>query len=182
MDAQRAIRIVRSRAAEWGIDPRRIGILGFSAGGHLASTAATRFEAGHPGAADPIEREGSRPDFLILCYAVITLKGPFAHSTSREHLLGKSPDAGLVDSLSNETQVNADTPPTFLWHTNEDTTVPPENSILFYEALRKAKVPAELHVFTRGPHGIGLAPSDPAASAWPRLCAAWLEVMGFLSR
>jgi acetyl esterase/lipase len=182
LDAQRAIRMVRARASEWGVDPRRVGILGFSAGGHLATTAGTRFEPGTAGASDPIDREGSRPDFLVLCYPVITLKGPHAHPGSREHLLGKTPDQGLVESLSNETQVTADTPPAFLWHTTEDTTVTPENSIFFYEALRKAKVPAELHIFTRGPHGIGLAPDDPAASAWPKLCAEWMKAMGFLER
>jgi acetyl esterase/lipase len=179
-DAQRALRLVRSNAAQWAVDPSRVGLLGFSAGGHLVSTAATHFDLGDPSAADPVERQSARPDFLVLCYPVVTLKPPLAHVGSREHLLGPGADPALVESLSNETQVTPETPPTFLWHTDEDTAVPPENSILFYEALRRAAVPAELHVFTRGRHGIGLAP-DHAASAWPALCAAWLEAMGFLS-
>jgi acetyl esterase/lipase len=182
LDAQRAIRLVRAHAAGWNADPRRVGILGFSAGGHLASTAGTHFDLGDPTSPDRVERESSRPDFMVLAYPVITLKPPFAHAVSREHLLGAEPDQGLVESLSNETQVTSETPPTFVWHTDEDTGVLPENSIFFYEALRKAKVPAELHVFTRGAHGLGLAAADPAASAWPRLCAAWLEAMGFLKR
>jgi acetyl esterase/lipase len=181
-DAQRAIRLVRARAAEWGVDPGRLGMLGFSAGGHLTATAGTHFDGGNPAAADPVDRLGSRPDFLVLCYPVITLDQPFAHMGSRDNLLGKDADPGLSHGLSNETQVTAQTPPTFLWHTNEDTGVPPENSIVFYEALRRANVPAELHVFAKGPHGIGMAPGDPAASVWPKLCAAWLQAMGFLAR
>ena len=181
-DAQRAIRLVRARAAEWGVDPSRVGMLGFSAGGHLTSTAGTHYDKGDAAAADPVDRLGSRPDFLVLCYAVITLKPPFSHSGSHDNLVGKDADPILVESLSSETQVTPETPPTFLWHTDEDTGVPPENSILFYEALRKAKVRAELHVFAKGPHGIGMAPGDPAASVWPRLCAAWLEAMGFLEK
>jgi acetyl esterase/lipase len=181
-DAGRAMRLVRARATEWGVQPSRVGILGFSAGGHLASTAGTHFDAGNPAAADPIDRQGSRPDFLILCYPVITFKEPAAHRGSARQLLGPDPDPALLHSLSNETQVTAQTPPTFLWHTDEDTGVPPENSILFYGALRQAKVPAELHVFAKGPHGIGLAPGDPAASLWTTLCANWLRSMGFLAR
>jgi len=179
-DAQRAVRLVRARASEWGIDPARVGMLGFSAGGHLTSTAGTHFLAGNAAATDPIERHSSRPDFLVLCYPVITLKPPLAHSGSRVNLLGDAADPLQVEGLSNETQVTPETPPTFLWHTNEDTAVVPENSILFYQALRKAKVPAELHVFAKGPHGIGMAPGDPAASAWTRLCAAWMGAMGVL--
>jgi dipeptidyl aminopeptidase/acylaminoacyl peptidase len=119
---------------------------------------------------------------MVLCYPVISLKAPTTHRGSLENLLGQDPDAALVESLSNETQVTAETPPTFLWHTSEDTGVVPENSILFYEALRAAKVPAELHVFAKGPHGIGMAPGDPAASLWPTLCANWLRANGFLKR
>lgn len=181
-DAQRAIRLVRSRAAAWGVDPARVGMLGFSAGGHLTSTAGTHFDAGDPAAADPVDRQGSRPDFLVLGYPVITLEPPFSHVGSHDNLLGKDADPALVHSLSNDTQVTPQTPPAFLWHTNEDQGVPADNSVLFYEALRKAQVPAELHVFTKGPHGIGMAPGDPAASAWPRLCAAWLDAMGFLRK
>ncbi len=181
-DAQRAIRLVRTRAAEWGVDPARVGILGFSAGGHLASTAGTHFDQGRPDATDPVERPGSRPDFLILGYPVISLVHPSVHKGSRDNLLGNDPDPNLLASLSNETQVTALTPPTFLFHTDEDTGVPAEHSLLFYEALRRAQVPAELHVFVKGPHGVGLAPKDPALAAWPGLCGAWMQTMGFLTR
>src|SRR5690606_20663311 len=138
-DAQRAIRLVRARAAEFGLQPDRIGIMGFSAGGHLASTAATRFDAGNATATDPIDRVGSRPDFVILGYPVIVSAAPYAHQGSFRNLLGDEAPAALRDSLSNDTQVTAGTPPTFLFHTNADTAVPPENSILFYMALRKAR-------------------------------------------
>jgi acetyl esterase/lipase len=181
-DAQRAMRLVRARAAEWKIDPTRVGMLGFSAGGHLTSTAGTHFDDGKADAADPIERQGSRPDFLVLAYAVISMVNPAVHSGSRSTLVGDNPDPKLLESLSNETQVTARTPPTFLFQTDEDKAVPAENSILFYAALRKAGVPAELHVFVKGPHGVGLAPKDAALSLWPRLCAAWLETMGFLTK
>jgi dienelactone hydrolase len=179
-DAQRAIRLVRARAAEWGVDPVRVGILGFSAGGHLASTAATHFDAGRPDAADPVERQGSRPDFAVLAYPVVSLFGPLAHSGSRRNLLGEPADPTLVELLSNERQVTARTPPTFLFHTADDASVPVANSLLFFEALQKAGVPAELHVFAHGKHGVGLAASDPALSSWPRLCATWMAGLGLL--
>ncbi|MBZ5728151.1 MAG: alpha/beta hydrolase [Acidobacteriia bacterium] len=182
-DAQRAIRLVRTRAAEFGVLPGRIGIMGFSAGGHLASTAATHFDAGDAAAADPIDRAGSRPDFLVLCYPVISLAPPCAHQGSRRNLLGDDPDAKLVENLSNELQVTAQTPPTFLFHTGNDSTVPVENSVLFYLALRKAGVAAELHVYERGPHGVGLAQTDPALwalSSWPARLADWLRLRGLL--
>jgi acetyl esterase/lipase/ketosteroid isomerase-like protein len=179
-DAQRAIRLVRARAAEWGVDPVRVGILGFSAGGHLASTAATHFDAGRPDAADPVERQGSRPDFAVLAYPVVSLFGPLAHSGSRRNLLGEPADPTLVELLSNERQVTARTPPTFLFHTADDASVPVANSLLFFEALQKAGVPAELHVFAHGKHGVGLAASDPALSSWPRLCATWMGGLGLL--
>jgi acetyl esterase/lipase len=174
-DAQRAIRTVRARAKEWNVDPKRIGIWGFSAGGHLASTAGTHFDDGKAEANDPIERAGCRPDFLILAYPVITLEPPYAHLGSRNNLLGKKADLKLVESLSNEKMVTARTPPTFLMHTNSDAGVVPENSVLFYLALRKAKVPAELHIYEKGPHGVGLAPRDPILSTWPDRLAAWLK-------
>ncbi len=181
-DVQRALRLVRARAREWHVDPHRVGVWGFSAGGHLASTAATHFDDGRPDADDPIDRAGCRPDFAILCYPVITLEPPYAHMGSRQNLLGKDPDAKLVESLCNERQVTARTPPTFLFHTGEDRPVPPENSILFYLALRKAGVPAELHVYEKGPHGVGLAPKNPVLSNWPDRLAAWLEARGLLAK
>jgi len=181
-DAQRTIRMVRSRATEWRVDPKRIGILGFSAGGHLASTAATHFDDGKPDASDPIERESSRPDFAVLCYAVISFVDPVAHAGSRRNLLGDPADPALVELLSNERQVTARTPPTFLWHTADDSAVPVENSLQFFEALHQAGVPGELHVFPHGRHGLGLAPGDPALSQWPRLCAVWMESLGLLKK
>ena len=144
-DAQRAIRTVRARAEEFRVMPDRVGIMGFSAGGHLASTAGTHFDEGNAASADRIERLGSRPDFLILGYPVISF-GTYAHKGSLKALLGDNPDPKLVENLSNELQVTAQTPPTFLFHTTEDKTVPVENSLLFYMALRKAGVPAEIHI------------------------------------
>jgi acetyl esterase/lipase len=181
-DAQRAIRTVRARAAQWKIDPAKIGIIGFSAGGHLASTAGTHFDAGDPQAEDPIQRAGSRPDFMILCYAVIAFDEPFTHRGSQENLLGKNADPKLVRCFSNEKQVTARTPPTFLFHTDEDKAVPPENSVMFYLALRRAEVPGELHVFQRGQHGIGLGEKVPGSSAWHRLCEAWMRNRGLLPK
>lgn len=174
-DVQRAIRLVRARAGEWGIDPHKIGVWGFSAGGHLASTAATHFDEGKPDAEDPLDRASCRPDFAILCYPVITMEPPFTHMGSRKNLLGNSPDADLVASLCNEKQVTKKTPPTFLFHTTADTAVVPENSALFYLALRKAGVPAEMHVYENGPHGVGLAQRDPVLSSWTDRLAAWMK-------
>jgi acetyl esterase/lipase len=181
-DAGRAIRTVRARADEWHVDPKRVAILGFSAGGHLASTAGTHFDAGRPDADDPIERQSSRPDRMILVYPVIGLAAPYAHAGSRRNLLGDAPAKELVESLSNETQVTAQTPPAFLVHTNEDRGVPAENSLMFVLAMRKAGVPVEFHLFEKGRHGLGLGTSDPGFGAWPGLCATWLKGQGFLSR
>lgn len=180
-DAQRAMRFVRAKAAEFGLQPDRIGLLGFSAGGHLASTAATKFDQGTASAADVIDRASSRPDFLILGYPVITPVAPYAHQGSFRNLLGESPSAALLESLSNDKQVTKDTPPTFLFHTNADTAVPAENSILFYLALRKAGVAAEMHVFEPGAHGVGLGMNDPVLSAWPTLLSTWLRARGLLT-
>ncbi len=179
-DAQRAIRTVRYKAAEYHVAPDRIGIMGFSAGGHLASTAGTHFDAGKADAADPIDRMSSRPDFLVLCYPVISF-GQYAHQGSKNALLGPNPDPKLVENLSNELQVTPQTPPTFLFHTTTDATVPVENSVLFYLALRRAGVPAEMHIYERGPHGVGLAQTDEALSSWPARLADWLRVRGLLS-
>ena len=175
-DAQRALRYVRLHAQELGIAPDRIGIWGFSAGGHLAATAGTHFHAGDSKAADPIERISSRPDFLILAYPVISFTAEYTHLGSRKNLLGDNPDPQLVESLSNEKQVTPETPPTFLFHTDGDTGVPPENSVSFYLALRKARVPAEMHIYEQGPHGVGLATADPILSSWPNRLADWLRV------
>lgn len=180
-DALRAVRLVRSRAKEFGLQPNRIGIMGFSAGGHLASTVATRFDAGNATATDPIDRISSRPDFVILGYPVIASAAPYAHQGSFRNLLGDDAPAELRAGLSNDTQVTANTPPTFLFHTNADTAVPPENSILFYLALRKAGVPAEMHIFEPGPHGVGLAMNDPVLQAWPPLLSTWLRARGLLT-
>jgi acetyl esterase/lipase len=180
-DAQRAIRLVRSRAAEFHVSPDRIGIMGFSAGGHLASTAATRFDSGDPHAADLIDRVRSRPDFVILAYAVISMMPPYAHEGSVKALLGDNPDPKLREFLSNELQVTAQTPPAFLFATSDDDVVPVQNSINFYLALRKVGVPAELHVFEKGPHGVGLDLSDPAVGEWPKLLEEWLRGRGLLS-
>src|SRR6267142_3262151 len=177
-DAARAIRIVRARAAEWGLDPQRIGILGFSAGGHLASTAGTHFDSGKPGAADAIERVSSKPNLMILIYPVITMRDK-THAGSRKSLLGDNPGPELVALLSNNEQVTKETPPAFLVHTSNDEAVPVENSLLFVNALRRATVPFELHLYERGPHGFGLGGKDPILATWPDLCAGWLRLHGF---
>jgi acetyl esterase/lipase len=181
-DAQRAIRLVRARARDFGIDPGRLGILGFSAGGHLASTTGTHFDDGDAAASDPIDRMGSRPDFVILAYPVVTMSGPFVHHGSQLNLIGPSPDPALAEELSAERRVTARTPPTFLFHTADDASVPVENSLALAAALHKAGVPVELHVFPKGRHGVGLAPGDPVLSQWPGLCAAWLRAQGLLER
>lgn len=181
-DAARAVRTVRARAAEWKLDPQRIGIMGSSAGGHLASTLLTHFDAGRLDAADPVERVSSRPDLGILCYPVITLVGPHAHRGSRNNLLGRDAPDALAETLSNEKHVTRETPPCFVWHTWEDKGVAVENSMMFAAALRAAGVPFELHVYERGPHGLGLGTREwnPAARhRWTIDCAAWLRERGF---
>jgi acetyl esterase/lipase len=184
-DVQRALRIVRERAGEWHIDPHRVGVMGFSAGGHLASTAATHFDAGKPDASDPIDHQSCRPDFAILAYPVITMSDKFGHGGSKKNLLGPNPEKGLAESLSNETQVTAQTPPTFLFHTAEDSAVPVENSIEFFLALRKAGVPAEMHVYEKGRHGLGLGTKDPkiafALGTWPVRLHDWMQLRGLLA-
>jgi acetyl esterase/lipase len=179
-DAQRAIRMVRSRAGGWKLNPARIGIWGFSAGGHLASTAGTHFDAGNATAADPIDRVSSRPDFMVLAYPVISLNTEYVHKGSRTNLLGEKYDPVLAEQLSTDKRVTTQTPPTFLFHTGEDPGVPVENSVLFYLALRKANVPAELHVYQKGRHGVGLAQTDPVLSTWSDRLADWLKVQGLL--
>jgi len=179
-DAARAVRLVRARSAEWGVDPQRIGIMGSSAGGHLASTLVTHFDVGDPSAEDPVDRHSSRPDLGILCYAVITL-GEFTHQGSKRNLLGPEPSDDLVEFLSNERQVTSETPPCFVWHTWEDRGVPVENSLLFAAALRRAGVPFALHVYERGRHGIGLQDKPPfeAVHPWAKDLAFWLRQKEF---
>jgi acetyl esterase/lipase len=179
-DIQRAIRMLRSRASEWHLAPDRIGVMGFSAGGHLASTASTQFDRGNPTATDAIDRAGSRPDFAILGYPVISLSEPWTHQGSRTMLLGENADAALARRLSTDTLVTPETPPTFLFHTNADTGVPAENSIHYFLALRKARVPAEMHIFKDGPHGVGMPMNDTALSEWPKVLANWMRASGFL--
>src|SRR5262245_56389963 len=181
IDAARAVRTVRARASEWKLNPKQIGIMGSSAGGHLTSTLLTHFSAGNPAADDLIERQSSRPDLGVLCYAVITM-GPFTHQGSKNNLLGKDPSAELVRQLSNESQVTKETPPCFIWHTLEDTAVPVENSLHFAEALRKAGVAFDLHIYEKGAHGLGLGSRDynPAKwHPWTRDCIFWLKTQGF---
>ncbi len=175
------LRLVRAKAAAWGIDPRRVGIMGLSAGGHLASTLLTHFDAGQADANDPIERESSRPDLGILCYAVITF-GQHTHQGTKRNLLGPDPSPELVRLLSNELQVTPETPPCFVWHTWEDAGVPVENSLEFAAALRQAKVPFDLHVYQKGQHGIGLADKPPFHNVhpWARDCVFWLQARGFV--
>jgi acetyl esterase/lipase len=179
-DAARAVRLVRSRAAEWGLDPQRIGIMGSSAGGHLASTLVTHFDEGDLSAEDPVDRHSSRPDLGILCYAVITL-GEFTHQGSKRNLLGAEPSNDLVEFLSNERRVTPGTPPCFVWHTWEDSAVPVENSLQFAVALRRAGVAFDLHVYERGRHGIGLQDKPPfeAVHPWAKDLAFWLQQRGY---
>ncbi len=183
LDVQRAIRTVRANAKEYSIRPDRIGVWGFSAGGHVASTAATHFDAvhGHGDSADAIDRVSCRPDFAILAYPVITMDPAMTHGGSRKNLLGPDPDPKLVELMSNDKQVTKETPPTFLFHTDADKVVPPMNSILFYAALKRNGVPAELHIYEHGVHGVGLAQKDPVLSTWPRLLEAWMKGRGLLT-
>jgi acetyl esterase/lipase len=180
LDAQRAIRTVRAGAEQWHINPNRIGIIGFSAGGHLASTVATHFDEGDSNAADLIDKQSSRPDFLILGYPVIMFGSEFTHKGSQRNLLGEKPDPKLLESLSNEKQVTKTTPPTFLFHTTADAAVPPENSVMFYLACRKNGVPVEMHIYQDGKHGIDLARNIEGTKTWPERLADWLKVRGLL--
>jgi acetyl esterase/lipase len=180
-DAQRAMRLVRLNAADYGIAPDHIGIWGFSAGGHLAATAGTHYDAGNPQSQDVVEKQSCRPDFLILAYPVITLLVPNVHGSSRKFLLGDDAPQALLANLSDETQVNKDTPPTFLFATTDDGVVPVMNSVAFYTALVKAGVPAEMHLFQHGNHGSGLAEGNPQLSVWPELLIKWMRERGLAS-
>lgn len=178
-DAITAIRMIRSKGKEWGIDPEKVGIMGFSAGGHLASTAATILQKGNPGAVAVLERFDTRPSFAILVYPVITMDTVFAHRNSREMVIGKTPDEALVNALSTEKRVTTATPPTLLIHADDDKAVPPMNSILFYEALKKHSVPASLFIYDHGGHGFGMAAADAVLSQWPGLALKWMQQLGF---
>ena len=177
-DAKRAIRLVRARAAEFGLAPDHIGMMGFSAGGHLAATAGTLFDPGDPHAADPIDRQGSRPDFLVLGYPVITMQDPEVHQGSRRALLGDRPNPETERLLSADLQVTGVTPPTFLFSTTDDKVVPVMNSVMFYSALVRAGVSAEMHLFAHGSHGFGMAAGNPALSVWPELLLTWMRGRG----
>jgi len=180
-DAARALRTVRFNAPRWKLDSKKIGIIGSSAGGHLASTLLTHFDAGNPTAADPIDRVCCRPDLGVLCYAVITM-GPLTHRGSRENLLGPNPPQRLIDELSNERHVTPGTPPCFIFATDADTAVPVENSMEFAAALRKARVHFELHIYERGRHGLALGgrPYNPEKwLPWTKECRRWLQEQGF---
>ena len=180
MDAQRAMRIVRSQAEENGIDPARIGIMGFSAGGHLASTASTHFDGGDSSAQLEVEQYSCRPDFSILIYPVITFDSSAVHKGSRKNLLGPSPNQSMMDYFSNEKQVTAETPPALLIHADDDGGVPPENSVLYYLALRRHGIPAAMHIYEKGGHGFGMGEGMGAVSKWVDVCRDWLVERGLL--
>lgn len=181
-DAQRAIRTVRSGAKKWNIDPGRIGIIGFSAGGHLASSLGTHFQQRYSEAKDEIDRVSCRPDFMILMYPVISFTEPFTHKGSRRNLLGENPPQELVENLSNENQITPETPPTFLVFGDDDKVVPVENGVAFYMGLKKAKVPAEMHIYEKGRHGFGLGVGMGPVSSWPLRCTDWMRARGLLKK
>lgn len=181
-DVTTAMRLIKSRAKEWKIDPERIGVLGFSAGGHLASTVGTMIKPADKKSTRVLEKFSTRPAFMVLIYPVISMSTKYAHRGSVEMLTGKNPEASLLDSLSTNTRVTNQTPPTFLVYSNDDNAVPPENGIMFYEALRKEAIPATIHVYDHGGHGYGMAPKDPVLNTWPGLCVQWLKRIGYGQR
>ena len=175
MDAQRAIQTFRARAGQYNLDPKRIGVIGFSAGGHLCSTVSTRFKDGDKDTNDPVERVSSRPDFSILCYPVIAFGTSYSHKGSERNLLGAEPDPKMIEMFANHEQVSDQTPPTFLFHTAEDHVVPIENSVQYYRSCVRHSVPVEAHFYNKGRHGVGLAHDIPGASDWPKQCESWLQ-------
>ena len=182
MDVQRALRTVRSRAAEYHLKPDRIGVWGFSAGGHLASSAATHFDAGKRDADDPIERVNCRPDFAILAYPVISMDPAVSHGGSRQNLLGKNPSPEIIELMSNDKQVTKQTPATFIFHTDDDAAVPVANSLLLYLACKKNGVSVEMHSYAHGNHGVGLALKDPILGTWPDRLEAWMRSRKLLDK
>jgi acetyl esterase/lipase len=181
-DALRAIRLIRSRAAEFGVKPDHIGIMGSSAGGHLSASAATLFDSSEGKTGHTLDSVSGRPDFAILCYPVITMTEPNTHAGSRKSLLGEKPSPELIARWSTENQVTAATPPTFIFHTTEDKAVPVENALAFYAALKRNGVPAELHVFEKGGHGVGMRAGNGPTSDWPKLLEAWLRLHGWIAK
>ena len=179
-DVLRAVRLVRSQADAYGLRPDRVGVMGSSAGGHLAASAGTLFDHPLGRTGHALDAMSARPDFLMLMYPVIALDGPAAHMGSRNALLGASPSAADIELMSVARRVTARTPPTLLIHTQDDAAVPVENSILFYQALTRAGVPAEMHVYEHGPHGMGMRPGLGNASAWPQRAEEWLRARGLL--
>jgi acetyl esterase/lipase len=177
MDAARAMRMVRSNTARWNIKKDAIGIMGFSAGGHLASTLGTHFDNGDRAATDSIERQSSRPDFMVLVYPVISVSKPIMHAGSRNNLIGAKPDSSLAKFYSNELQVTKETPPTFLVHTTDDKTVPVENSLLFYQALKDNNVPVEMHIYPTGEHGFGLGVGTGYLESWTDRLVDWMRAL-----
>ena len=175
MDAQRAMRLVRFHAEKWNVDPGKVGVMGFSAGGHLASTLSTHFDSGDPANDDPVERESCRPDFSILVYPVISFTKEYTHVGSRENLLGKDADLQLVQHFSNELQITADTPPAILIHSGDDEAVPVENSMVYYHALQRLGINSELHIYPYGGHGYSLAIGQGHLSTWPDRVAEWIR-------
>lgn len=176
-DAQEAMRVIRRNAEKWKIDAQKVGVLGFSAGGHLSATLSTHYDEKFYEITD---QTIVRPDFSILIYPVITFDASYTHMGSRINLIGESPEESIIKKFSNELQVNAETPPAFLVHSSDDRIVPSQNSIAYYLQLQKNKIPAELHIFQKGGHGYGLAVGRGTESEWPALCASWLKAMGFL--
>jgi acetyl esterase/lipase len=188
LDAQRAIRLVRAKAKDYGVDPKRVGVMGFSAGGHLASTAATHFNVGGLKNDDDVEKESCRPDFAILAYPVISMEDGVTHGGSKRNLLGDKPDAKLVELYSNEKQVTKETPPVFIFHTSADTSVVPENAVRFYLACKKAGVPVEMHIYEKGKHGVGLG-RDPkwtggekSVATWPDRLTDWMKARDLIGK
>lgn len=179
-DALRAVRLVRSRAAEFKVQPDRIGMIGGSAGGHLTATAGTLFDAPEGRTGHPLDQVSGRPDFMVLVFPLITMQGPHVLRLARRALLGPEPNAALEARLSPDQQVTKATPPAFIVHTTEDTTAPVENSLLLFQALRRTGVPVEMHLYSQGPHGSGMSAELGPVSEWPRLCARWMRHHGWL--